>query len=90
MIKVSQVSTKQTKKSSTSKMISRLINKLKKRLLEELLTKKINMSVLQHIFRPQRQLVHELNSALRKILHAEREDMEDVILYMEDLGLQAW
>ena len=56
-----------------------------KETLEELLTKKINMSVLQHIFRPQRQLIHEFKSSLKKILHTEREDMEDVILYIEDL-----
>jgi len=43
------------------------------------------MSVLQHIFRPQRQLIHEFKSSLKKILHTEREDMEDVILYIEDL-----
>lgn len=58
---------------------------VRKQTLEELLTKKINMSVLQHLFRPQRQLIHELKLALKKILHTEREDMEDVILYMDDL-----
>jgi magnesium transporter len=54
-------------------------------LLEDLMTKKINMIVLQHIFRPQRQILHEFKSSLKKILHTDREDMEDVRLYIEDL-----
>lgn len=43
------------------------------------------MVVLQHIFRPQRQLINELKTAFKKILHTDREEMEDVRLYVEDL-----
>ena len=43
------------------------------------------MIVLQHIFRPQRQTLHELKNALKKILYTDREQLEDVRLYIEDL-----
>ncbi len=58
---------------------------IEKELLEDLMSKKINMIVLQHIFRPQRQILNELKVALKKILPADREQMEDIRLYVEDL-----
>lgn len=47
--------------------------------------KKINMITLQHIFRPQRQTLHEFKSILKNILRTDREEVEDAKLYIEDL-----
>lgn len=54
-------------------------------LLQELLSKKINMSTLQHIFRAQRQTLQEFKSILKKVLHTDQDDVEDAKLYIEDL-----
>lgn len=56
-----------------------------KNLLEDLMGKKINMITLQHIFRPQRQTLHEFKAILKKILRTEKEEVEDARLYIEDL-----
>ncbi len=56
-----------------------------KDLLEDLMGKKINMITLQHIFRPQRQTLHEFKAILKKVLRTDREEVEDARLYIEDL-----
>ncbi len=56
-----------------------------KNLLEDLMGKKINMITLQHIFRPQRQTLHEFKTILKKILRTDKEEVENVKLYVEDL-----
>jgi magnesium transporter len=58
---------------------------INKDLLEDLMGKKINMITLQHIFRPQRQTLHEFKAILKKILRTDKEEVEDARLYIEDL-----
>ncbi len=60
-------------------------NTVEKTLLEELMAKKINMITLQHIFRAQRQTLHEFKSILKKVLHTADEEIQDAKLYVEDL-----
>ncbi|AKH33023.1 CorA-like Mg2+ transporter protein [candidate division SR1 bacterium Aalborg_AAW-1] len=56
-----------------------------KNLLEEIMDRKINMITLQHIFRPQRQTLHEFKSILKKILRTDEDEVADAKLYIEDL-----
>jgi|GEM_PF-3499952 len=56
-----------------------------KDLLEDLMGRKINMITLQHIFRPQRQTLHEFKAILKKILRTDENEVEDAKLYIEDL-----
>lgn len=56
-----------------------------KNLLEDLMAKKINMITLQHIFRPQRQTLQEFKTILKKIIRIDRDEVENVKLYVEDL-----
>lgn len=56
-----------------------------KQLLEELMSKKINMITLQHIFRPQRQTLSEFKQILKKVLHTDEDEVADAKLYIEDL-----
>ncbi len=56
-----------------------------KNVLEEIMDRKINMITLQHIFRPQRQTLHEFKQILKKVLRTDEDEVEDAKLYMEDL-----
>lgn len=58
---------------------------LSKEILDEIMARKINMVTLQHIFRPQRQILHEFKSSIKKILRTDEEEVEDAKLYVEDL-----
>lgn len=58
---------------------------LTRRTLEDLMGKKINIVILQHIFRPQRQLLHELKSVMKTALKTDNEETEDIHMYVDDL-----
>lgn len=58
---------------------------LTRKTLEDLMGKKINIVVLQHIFRPQRQLLHELKWVIKTVLDTDKEDTEDIHMYVDDL-----
>ncbi len=60
-------------------------NTLSKKLIEELMTKKVNMIVLQHTFRPQREILHEIKRNLKKIYQQDSIDVEELKLYVDDL-----
>lgn len=61
------------------------LQNMTKSLLEELMSRKINMITLQHIFRPQRQTLHEFKQILKKVLRTDEEEIADAKLYIEDL-----
>lgn len=58
---------------------------LTRKTLEDLMAKKINIVVLQHIFRPQRQLLHELKSFIKTVLKTNSDDTDDIHMYVDDL-----
>lgn len=53
--------------------------------LEILMTKKLNMVALTHMFRPQRETLVELNKALKRIHGANTHKEEEYGLYIDDL-----
>lgn len=59
--------------------------KLQRKYLEELMTKKVNMVILQHTFRPQREVLHEMKRDVIKLYKSNKDDTEEVVLYVDDL-----
>ena len=58
---------------------------MKRSFLEELMTKKVNMVILQHTFRPQRELLHEIKRDVKKLYNRDNEQADEFFLYVDDL-----
>lgn len=60
-------------------------NTLQKTFLENLMNKKINMIILQHIFRPQREVLHEIKKNMKRLYNHDQEEKQEIRLYVDDL-----